>query len=88
MNAANWTSVAFKFFECSDHRVDVTLTTNFLYKSVYCSIFFLFSLGFLSRTGLVELEPALRALPIDASWKFHQNFISSAPDFGGPGHGW
>lgn len=64
MNAANWTSVAFKFFECSDHRVDVTLTTNFLYKSVYCSIFILFSLGFLSRTGLVELEPALRPLAI------------------------
>ena len=36
MNAANWMSVGLQLFECSDHGV------NFLYKSVYCSLFYSF----------------------------------------------
>ena len=43
MNAANWTPAGLQLFECPDHGVDLTLTPNFLYKSVYCSFRMAFS---------------------------------------------
>ena len=43
MNAANWTSDDLQLFECSDYGVDLTLTPNFFFKSVDCSLFSLWS---------------------------------------------